>query len=410
MPIRHSILCILLLTTAASAQDEIHVDWSSKELVSYPPQVDRTTSVKIVIHNVNDFLYTYTQQLQGTPRTTSDSELVFNLAAKQTTGPGAPAPPACTVPQSKIDGLQQAFQTDYRLNPDIDKTGSNSQKPQSVPLSDSSAAYNQKILPSLPDVDTFLTELAQGACQALLKEYQGFEKRLNRMRDAAAKETHDAIGQDYLRPDTDYKLTIIEFWNGIETESGTKQFTFSPGSNNLTLSVGVGLTTIQSRSYTPTSVPNGTTTRNILVVGDGGSPRPIGLGLLNYNLFDLPGRFSNFSFALSSGPVIQGSGKSSLQPLGYFAAVSLSLFHRFFISPGFHVAEFADFPAGFGPNQAVPTGFGTPTPVKRWTARFAVGLTYKATSLGSSSKVTPTDTTTKKSSTATSANKKPKSK
>ena len=65
--------------------------------------------------------------------------------------------------------------------------------------------------------------------------------------------------------------------------------------------------------------------------------------------------------------------------VGFFGGVSAHLWKRFYVTPGIHVGEFADFPPGFtAPNQPIPSGFGQLNPNKRWTARFAIGITYKA--------------------------------
>lgn len=52
---------------------------------------------------------------------------------------------------------------------------------------------------------------------------------------------------------------------------------------------------------------------------------------------------------------------------------------------GTHVGEFADFPQGFThAGQVIPSGTGTPTPTKRYTARLAFGITYTLKDLSTS--------------------------
>jgi hypothetical protein len=53
------------------------------------------------------------------------------------------------------------------------------------------------------------------------------------------------------------------------------------------------------------------------------------------------------------------------------------LARRFYITPGLHFGQFSDFPVGFGNGSSVPANFGELTPVKRWTARFGLGITFK---------------------------------
>ena len=82
-----------------------------------------------------------------------------------------------------------------------------------------------------------------------------------------------------------------------------------------------------------------------------------------------------------------GGGDES--PFGFFTGISGHLYHRFYVTPGIHFGQFADFPVGFGNGSTVPENFGELNPVKRWTARFGLAITFKAkdfSSLGSSGK------------------------
>ena len=70
--------------------------------------------------------------------------------------------------------------------------------------------------------------------------------------------------------------------------------------------------------------------------------------------------------------------KSDASSFGFFTGISGHLYRRFYITPGFHFGQFADFPVGFGNGSTVPSDFGEITPVKRWTARFGTAITFKA--------------------------------
>jgi len=388
------LVCLTGSIQVATAQD-IQVTWGSqKSLDSYPSEVNGRMTAKIVINDVNDYLYTYTQTLQATPRVISDASQIFNV--------GAAAAPAsredCSVQGAAdaVKAINTALSSDPAFNPLIKTDGKTpASPPRSINVSDTQSAYRSKIAPQVVVIEQLIVAKAKGDCVALYDQYKTFEPRLTRMR-AADSSDHTATGTATLNPDNDYQLTIAEFFDSVQTDGGYKQFTFSPTSNVMTLSAGVGLTTLQSPSYTVTAVPSPTgstsPTQNILAVGDTGTPRPIALGLLNYQLVSGKGNYwSRYSWAISSGPVLQGSGKSDLQTFGFFAGVSTVLFHRLFLTPGVHIGQFADLPAGFSANQVVPSGIGSPTPVKRWEPRFAFGFTYKVTSLGNS-KVGATDT------------------
>jgi hypothetical protein len=61
------------------------------------------------------------------------------------------------------------------------------------------------------------------------------------------------------------------------------------------------------------------------------------------------------------------------------------LYRSFFLTPGIHIGQFADYPAGFHQGSVIPSGFGSLTPVTRNTAHFAIGITFKTTSFKKSS-------------------------
>jgi hypothetical protein len=114
------------------------------------------------------------------------------------------------------------------------------------------------------------------------------------------------------------------------------------------------------------------------------------VALLNY---EIPKASSDYiGLAISTGPVIRISSASSTSSFGYFAGIGVHLYHRFYISPGFNLGQFADNPPGLSSGSTVPAGIGTPIPINRWTWRFGFALTYKTkdfSSLGLSTTVAP---------------------
>jgi hypothetical protein len=122
------------------------------------------------------------------------------------------------------------------------------------------------------------------------------------------------------------------------------------------------------------------------VVQHGNSLQALGAALLNYQLPVFTSwRWMRDSggFAISTGPVYQFGGSPGVSRLGYFGGISFHLFNRFYLTPGVHLGEFADFPLGTCGGCALPDNF-TITPVKRWTAKFAFGITYRTNSFRSS--------------------------
>ena len=101
------------------------------------------------------------------------------------------------------------------------------------------------------------------------------------------------------------------------------------------------------------------------------------MALLNYSLGSIRLDRDSYGLALSAGPVLKLGGKSDASSFGFFAGVSGHLYHRFYITPGIHFGQFADFPVGFGNGSTVPENFGELNPVKRWTTRFALALSFK---------------------------------
>lgn len=164
--------------------------------------------------------------------------------------------------------------------------------------------------------------------------------------------------------------------------------------DTLSLSVGTLFTEVPYRTYTAQNVPGASGVQNLLVVSENGRWTPQGVGLLNYKLYNAD-QGLQLGFSASSGPVFKFGGTPGVSNFGWFAGVSVSIWHRLFLTPGIHIGEFADYPAGFGNNTVVPANFGTPTPEKRWTGRFGFSITYRSNSLvKSSAGTTPATTTT----------------
>lgn len=166
--------------------------------------------------------------------------------------------------------------------------------------------------------------------------------------------------------------------------------------DTLSLSVGTLFTEVPYRTYTAQNVPGTSGVQNLLVVSENGRWTPQGVGLLNYKLFNMD-KGTQLGLSASSGPVFKFGGTPGVSNFGWFAGASVSIWHRLFLTPGIHIGEFADYPAGFGNNTVVPANFGTPTPEKRWTGRFAFSITYRTNALvKSSSGSTPAASTAPK--------------
>ena len=164
----------------------------------------------------------------------------------------------------------------------------------------------------------------------------------------------------------------------VDTDISPQSFKLTSGRDALSASAGLLLTSLQSRSYTLAATPGGS--GRTLQVDGMGSFRPALSALLNYDIPYLP-NYKDIGLAASAGLVLDlANGKADTSNFGFFVGPSVHLFHRFFISPGWHFGQFADYPVGFGqnPNQVITNNnLGTPVPLKRYTGRFAISLTIQ---------------------------------
>jgi hypothetical protein len=167
----------------------------------------------------------------------------------------------------------------------------------------------------------------------------------------------------------------------------------------LSSSGGFLITELPAPSYSSVTAPvppGNTSIQNVLGVNDGSGPRPALTALLNFHLpnihhFALSGK--KYGLALSAGPVLDiSNGKADTSRIGVFSGVSLHLWNQLFITPGVHVGEFAGFPQGYtAAGQLIPPNSGTPTGVKRYTARFGFAITFKIKDFGQTATKASTD-------------------
>ena len=123
----------------------------------------------------------------------------------------------------------------------------------------------------------------------------------------------------------------------------------------------------------------------MLVVSGTTNVNVLGAALLNYSLPALPHQWPGMGFAISVGPVYALNSAPSVSKLGLFVGGSFHLYRSIFLTPGVHIGQFADYPAGFHSGSPIPSGFGGLTPVTRNTAHFAIGITFKTATFKKSS-------------------------
>lgn len=178
-------------------------------------------------------------------------------------------------------------------------------------------------------------------------------------------------------------VVVKELFQGTETNASPVTFILEAEYATVTASGGFLLTTLPARSYSsvnqPPATPGGATT-TVLGINGASRVRPALAALFNFHdPFEWGLNKPNFGLALSAGPVIEvANGQSDTTKFGVFAGVGVHLWKILYVTPGLHIGEFADFPQGFTQaGQAIPTNFGTLSPTKRYTGRFAVTITFR---------------------------------
>lgn len=388
-------LIYLAVGVAPAVAQDVVIDWSTHTLSSSPTKVYRTMVVNVRLNNANTLLYNYKIDITATRRNADDFGKIANLLLK-TTAPAPLQPAAKVTPtacesalyevESSVTNLKHLLETNNTpVNPDQGNGKFSSVKvARTVGYWKSSVGPQDDVMKK--KVAALQDALAQrpSKCSSaevskandfLMKTYGPLRLFLDGL-ESQLDAPHEIVVPVTLSPENDYKIVVTELYQGKATEGGTQAFAFSPESDILTLSAGTLLTEVQNRTYTSGALPG--QTGNVLLV-DGNSPiRPILVAQLNYRIPEAS--WDSFGFALSTGAALQFTGgNSGVSNVGFFGGVSVHLWRRFYVTPGIHLGEFADFPAGFNKaNQEIPSGFGQLNPEKRWTARFAIGITFKA--------------------------------
>jgi hypothetical protein len=183
-----------------------------------------------------------------------------------------------------------------------------------------------------------------------------------------------------LEPNLNYEFFLVEYWKGKPT-NGSMQTTCGE-TDILTLSVGPMITTLPYRTYDHQKAPvppGSSTSEDVLTVGGNSDVSVLGAALLNVRL-PIGGLPQWTGVTLSAGPVYKLGTSPGVSSLGVFVGASVHLYRSAFLTPGIHIGQFADFPAGFYPGAVIPNQFGNLTPITRTTAHFAVGITFKTSS------------------------------
>lgn len=386
------------LPTKKAARD-VYLDWNDG--IS-PSRAFHSGTYCVHVLHVNPILYTY--RITGTdlPQTSQSPLDLLVAAVTAVKSIPQPPPPAVNAQPEPCDALA----------PKIEDV-----KQEAADLEDALAVINPKQKDKTLHISR---ETTKNAFVAISAKFTDFERAVDRLRQTLAnvpyaadceaiKAANDLILDNYRASrqnflnlqvrmnapaewatmmDVDSSagklIRVEELYIGERTEAAAKEYKLEPGYVVITSSAGFMITQLPARSYSAVTAPNPadpTTTQTVLSVDNGAGTRLALTALLNYNLpFAVQ---KDFGVALSVGPVFDiSAGKADTSRFGLFGGVGLRLKQLMYITPGVHIGEFADFPQGFTrTGQVVPANFPTPTPVKRWSTRFALGITFKVKDL-----------------------------
>lgn len=238
---------------------------------------------------------------------------------------------------------------------------------------------------ALPDVDNKQQcdpDLLAQAEAVLIDEYPPLRENYRLL---ATKITYPRVTPDQIEVESVDTVAINVTSSFESTPVKTNAYRLDSSFGILSSSAGFLVTRLPARSYTSVTAPNPadpTMTQNVLRVDNNDGLRTALTVLLTANVPKFNSR--NFGLGFSAGPVFDvSSGKADTSRFGFFGGATARLTPWLFLTPGFHFGEFADFPQGFDrPGQVIPANTGTPTPNKRYTARFAFAVTYKLRDLG----------------------------
>jgi hypothetical protein len=392
---------------------DVDLDWVSGSVA--PSRVDHGGEYCFALHNVNNILYSYGFTVNRIEPQGSDLDLLKDAIAKLKDLPTGAAQEAKIAQDAKTKALNLAPEllscnaenfdkavdkvregaaalqdVLSQLEPGKDASG----KPKSVSLEATRSKW-QSVPAKFDAFEKAIKDLHPqfkndcGACplaqaEALVLDVYLPARTSYLALKARAESQNIARYTTSLENTNAYDVVVKEYYGGQQTTADAKTFHLDPGRQILVSSAGFLLTQLQARSYLSRTVPDpadATKTQNVLGVDGGGKPRPALVALLNYNLPWQPWR--NVGFAISAGPVFDiANGKADTSHFGFFGGASVHLWNRLFLTPGVHVGEFADFPQGFNkPGDIIPDKTGTPSPVKRYTARFAFAITFKVSGL-----------------------------
>jgi hypothetical protein len=379
------------MVMAADNSSITQVDWNTRT-ASCPAKVTQSTSSVIRVTNINDLLIDfktgevaqYQLRAKGTPVSVVPPENLFFAGQAGVVGATRPDRlPPCA--DSTLLGDLNAVVA--MTNPVITPSQSGGRYISWTETRDAAHSAGSPVLQVEADMADTTPQCQQFFSVHSSHPVVQWIKRLNAQPggNPSGAPPHSLDFNVNLEPNQNYQFTIQESWKGKVVDQGTLQWNCGE-TDILSLSVGPLITTLPYRTYNQQQVPvSGGGTQNQLVVGGGTNVNVLAAALLNYHFPSIPHLPMWTGFAFSVGPVFTLGNTPGVSKLGLFVGGSIHMYRSVFLTPGVHIGEFADFPAGFHQGSVIPGGFGSLTPVTRHTAHFAIGITFKTTSFKKSS-------------------------
>jgi hypothetical protein len=366
-----ALVCVLSTSGAWGAGNPtLSADFGTKSGGCPATAPTQSTTYTMTVTGINDVVvdfnsgskYVYGLQIGSSPMVTSVTTFFGTTQAAA----------ACPVQMSALPALYAAIRSKVNGHPKL-----NPPPGVHVPLKESLDAAN-----NIPEVLLVQDAINSQSCNfpSDLKDHPIYKWIQLLSGD------HSVTFSPVLGPNETYVFSIVETRpdpkaSGNSKEKSTAKMRWVCGDTDLiSASIGPLVTTLPARSYNSQSAPlpaGSSTTQNILSVGNNSNINVLAAGLVNVHLPTIQS-MPWAGLAFSAGPVYQlGNNSPSVSSLGVFFGLSAHLFRAVYLTPGVHIGQFADFPAGFYPGAVIPSGFGTLTPVKRDTAHFAIGITFR---------------------------------
>jgi hypothetical protein len=368
-----SLLLVFFCAFAPCAYGQYSVNWPTQPATPFATEVQPGTQ-SLRVSGVNDFLYTYDINLV---------EITTPTPTNFPSGGVAGCPATYSQIKALSDDATAAVAAYLKLFPDSPANPKSLLQTQNDWKANIKPAYDRlegEATGAEAEANSITDAQTKKFCDTTVSNAERTYNRVLKPADARLNQgSHAAEATFQVKNCKSEILTVVEKYNGTPTgQSITVRL--DAECDQFTVGGGVLLSEIQARTYTSVALPN--QTGQFLSVSGTGKFHPTFIGLTSFNFsFEPLGHswtraLGDARLGISVGPVVQGT-KSDVSAFGWFAGPTVSFLRRLYISPGVHIGEFADYPAGFKNGQQIPANFGTPTPVKRWTTRFAIAITIK---------------------------------